>query len=300
MVFFKKVGEGWETFKESIVFLFKKPIFLIPIFLSWIVVAFVVLYNRYYFPGFQGFWFIIIYVYIMIVIISFSIIFANSIMLAMVYQIETGEKISFSKALGKTFSNIFKIIIISLIWALLWLFILILRALTSKARKGRKAQPSMRDAGRTLSGMNTPFSFVRLGLNMMEKAIRMTIFMTLPPIIWEREGPISGFKKSFSVIKQHPAQFLTAYSLTFMAGVLMALPLIPIHILDEIGVSLSATVWFAVIIYIGIIWTLEIYLEQMSVGILYMWHIKWLKKGGHGELSSVKKPCLLDDVHELK
>lgn len=230
---------------------------------------------------------------------SFSIIFANSIMLSMVYQIETGKKISFSNALGKAFSNIFKIITISLVWALIWLFILILEALTSKVIQD-KVEPSFSDAGRTLSGMNTPFSFARLGFNMMEKAIRMTIFMALPPIIWGKKGTISGFKKSFSVIKQHPAQFLTTYSLTVMAGILMALPLIPVYILDDMGVVLSATVWIVVIIYVGIIWTLEIYLEQMSVGMLYLWHMKWEKKGSKGELSSVSKPDLFDDTYELK
>ncbi len=300
MVFFSKVGEGWKTFKDSIAFIFKKPVFLIPIFFSWIVVATVVLYNRYYFPEFQSFWFIVLYIYFLIVIMSFSIIFVNTIMLELIQQIETGKKTSFSKALKETLgSNLIKIIPIALIWALVWLFIVILRALTSKARKGGKAQPSARDAARTLSGMNSPFSLSRLGLSMMEKAIRMTVFLALPAVAWENQGPFSAFKKSFSIIKKHPVQFLTSYSLTFVAGVVMALPLIPIYILDELEVVLPSIVWVAVIIYVGIIWTLEVYLEQMSVGMLYLWHMKWLKKGGQGELSSVKKPDLFDEIHEL-
>jgi len=299
MVFFSKINEGWKTFKDSIIFIFKKPVFLIPIFFSWIVVITIVLYNRYYFPELQNFWVIILYVYFILAIMSFSIIFANTVMLELIQQIETGKKTSLSKALRETLGlNLIKIIPIAFIWALVWLFIVILRALTSKARRER-VQPSVRDAARTLSGMNTPFSLSEFGLSMMEKAIRMTVFMALPAVAWENQGPFSAFKKSFQILKKHPVQFLTSYSLTFAAGVIMALPLVPIYILDEMGVVLSSSIWVVIIIYVGIVWTLEVYLEQMSVGILYLWHMKWLRKGGQGELSSVKKPDLFDEIYEL-
>jgi len=172
------------------------------------------------------------------------------------------------------------------------------RALISKSRR-EKVQPSVRDAARTLSGINTPFSFGRFGLSMMEKAIRMTVFMALPAVAWENQGPFSAFKKSFQILKKHPVQFLISYSLTFAAGVIMALPLVPIYILDEMGGCFIIIYLIAIIIYVGIVWTLEVYLEQMSVGILYLWHMKWLRKGGQGELSSVKKPDLFDEIYEL-
>jgi len=44
MAIFSSIGEGWKLFKDSFRFLFKKPIFLLPIFVSWIVFAGVVLY----------------------------------------------------------------------------------------------------------------------------------------------------------------------------------------------------------------------------------------------------------------
>jgi len=94
-------------------------------------------------------------------------------------------------------------------------------------------------------------------------------------------------------------QFLTSYSLTFIAGMIMALPLVPIYMLDEMGVTLSSSVWIGVIIYVGVIWTLELYLEQMSVGILYLWHIMWVKQGAQGELTSVRKPDFFDEIHDL-
>lgn len=300
MRFFDEVGEGWRVFKDSIAFIFKKPIFLVPIVFSWIVVSCVILYNRYYFPDLGTFWLIIPYIYFLIVIMAFTISMANVVMLELIQQIESGEKTSLSKALGEALRyDMLKVIPIALIWGLVWLIIVLLRALTSKARNSN-AEPSVQDAAMTLSGMNTPFSFGRLGLNMLEKLVRMVVFMALPAVAWEHKGPFAAYKKSFQIIKKHPTQFLTSYSLTFAAGLVMALPLISIYILSEMHVVLPTNVWVAVLIYSCIIWTLQIYLEQMTTGMLYLWHLKWVKNGSKGKLSSVKRPDLFDEIYEFK
>ena len=110
---------------------------------------------------------------------------------------------------------------------------------------------------------------------------------------------MTSFKKSFQIIKQHPVQFLTTYTLTGIAAMIMAIPLVIIFKLDDAGIKFTELFWTIVIIFEGIIWTLGIYLEQLSVGLLYLWHLKWVKNGSHGELSLVPKPDLLDNVHEL-
>lgn len=299
MAILNSIREEWHLFKDSFSVLFAKPIFLLPIFVSWIVVAAVVLYHRYYFPNFESLGLIIFYLYFLIIIMAFTISMANIVMLELMQQMETGEKLSLSKALHEAFGyDLIKVIPVALIWGLVWLIIVLLRSL--KRRSESKPEPSVQDAAMTLSGMNTPFSFFRLGLDMMEKLVRMVVFMALPAIAWENKGPFAAYKKSFHIIKKHPVQFLTSYSLTFAAGVLMALPLLPIYFMAKMKIALPTEVWIGVIIYVGLIWTLEIYLEQMSVGLLYLWHLKWEKKGRKGDLSSVAKPDLLDKVYELK
>ncbi len=134
---------------------------------------------------------------------------------------------------------------------------------------------------------------------MLEKLIRMVVFAVLPAIAWENKGPWQAWKKGSSVVRKHPGQFLTNYGLTAAAGVVMALPLIPIYLLSEAEVQLPDVVWLGVIIYSGIIWTIEIYLEQMSVAILYMWHLKWEHYGIDGDLSTVPRPDLLDGITEF-
>lgn len=302
MGFFSSIGEGWELFKDSFRFLFKKPIFLLPIFVSWIVFAGVVLYLRYYFTFPSSFLLGIGYLYLLTFTITFVICLANIVMLEFLQQLESGEKISLSKALKEALVfDLLKVIPIAMIWAIIWVMILIIKALTSKKKGGRRPEPSARDAAKTLGGAESgPFSWIKLGLSMFEKLVRMVVFLTLPAIAWEHKGPFSSFGQAFKIIKKHPMQFFTTYTLTGFAALIMALPLLPIFLLDDAGVTFSATFWTIVIIYECIIWTLGIYLEQMSVGLLYLWHIKWVKNGSKGELSSISKPDLLDEVYELK
>jgi hypothetical protein len=144
------------------------------------------------------------------------------------------------------------------------------------------------------------YSLLDLGLTLIGKLVRMTIFLSLPAIAWESKWPISSLKKSFQVIKTHFNHFLSVYSLTLVATFIIVLPLAFIFALDEGGVEIPNVLWTIVIIYIGMAWSLQIYLEQMTVGMLYLWHLKWEKSGGKGSLSSVPKPDLLDNISEFK
>lgn len=301
MGLFSSIGEGWKLFRDSIEFLFKKPIFLAPVFFSWIVFASVVLYTRYYFNP-PSVTLELVYFFLLIFLVTFVICLANIVMLEFMQQIESGEKVSFSKALKEVIGmDMIRVIPIALIWAALWFIIIVLRALTRKKGEGKKPEPSARDAARTLGGAEGgPFSWRKLGLDMLEKLVRMAVFLALPAIAWENKGSFSAFGKSIDIIKRHPVQFLTTYTLTGVAAVIMALPLVPIFILDDFGVTFSAAFWTGVIIYEAVVWTFGIYLEQMSAGLLYLWHLKWVRNGSKGELSSVPKPDLFDEVYELK
>jgi hypothetical protein len=296
------IAEGWKFFKTSFRILFKKPIFLLPIIISWVVAAGIILYARYYFPTTHSLFLDLLFVYLFVFIIAYVIVLMNLLMLEFVQQIESGERISFSKAVKELFSwDAIAVIPLAIFFATVWFVILVLEVLTSKSRGKRKTEPSLRDAARTLGGAESGLlSWFGLGLEMFEKLLRMSVFLALPAIAWENKGSFSAFRKSMEIIRKHPVEFLTAYTLTGFAAVLMALPLLPVFVLDDAGVKFSDAVWLGVLIYECVIWSLNIYLEQMSVGLLYLWHLKWEKKGGKGELSSIPKPDLLDEIYELK
>jgi len=302
MAFFKSIKEGGLLLVDSIKVLIKKPILTIPLLFSWFIFAAVVLFIEYYLN--QRFEYIsygiyILAFFVLLFIVTLVICTSNIVMLGIVEQIESGEKIKFSKALRKGFTNILKVIPLAIIWAIIWMILLILKSFT-KEKSGKDKDISVRNAARILAGADNPFSWWRVGLDMLEKALRMWIFLALPAVAWENKGSFEALKKSTQIVKKHPIQFLTSYTLTGATALVMALPLIPIFYADELGIVFSSTIWTFVIIYECIIWTFGIYLEQMSIGLLYLWHMKWEKKGSKGDLSSVKKPDLLDNFYELK
>ena len=188
MAFFSSIGEGWKLFTDSFRFLFKKPIFLIPIFFSWILVAGITLYLRYYWEAPNDLSMILVMIFLFIFLITLIISIANMMMLEFMQQLEFNGKISFLKALKEAISlDLLKVIPVALIWAIIWFIILLIKVLTSKRKNGgSRPEPSPRDAALTLAGANSgPFSWLKLGLTMFEKIIRMYVFLTLPAIAWE-------------------------------------------------------------------------------------------------------------------
>jgi len=295
-----ELSGGWQLLKDSFYFIVKKPIFLLPIFLLWIVDAVGVLYFRYWWEPPTQINLIFLTIFLFILLLSYFISLANVLMLEFIQQIESAEKISLAKAVTETLKNSWKILFISFLWAVMWFILLVIEVLTSRKRESERPKPSLRDVAKTLAGVNSPLSWLDLGLALIGKLVRMTIFLSLPAIAWESKGPISSLKKSFQIIKTHFTHLLSVYSLTLVATFIIVLPLAFIFTLDEGGVEIPNVLWTIVIIYIGIAWSLQIYLEQMTVGILYLWHLKWEKSGGKGSLSSVPKPDLLDNISEFK
>lgn len=303
MGLFSNIAEGWKLFSDSFKVLSRHPVFLVPLFFGWILIAGLILYLRYYFIFPKSLGLVLVEAYLFLFLITFIISLCNVIMLEFVQQIELGKKISFSKAVKEAFVfDLLKVIPVAAIWAFVWFIILLIKVLTSKKReRSTRAKPSVRGAALTLGGAKAgPFSWLKLGLSMFEKIVRMVVFLALPAIAWENKGPFSSFKKAVEIVRKHPVQFLTTFTLTGIAALFMVVPLAIIFYLDKSGVVFSSLFWTGVIIYEGLVWTLSNYLEQMSVCLLYLWHLKWMKKGGIGDLSSVVRPSLLDEIYEFR
>jgi hypothetical protein len=296
--------QGWALFKSSIAFILEKPIFVIPIFLCWVISAAVVLYLRYWWVSPKASGLVLLEIFTFILVLAYSTCLSNLMLLELIKQIEDDDSISFGKAFAATISgDSLKVIPLAVFFAIVWFIILILQGVTDKFR-GDRSEPSPRDAAQTLAGIPgglsaNPFSWLRLGLDMFEKLLRMTVFLALPAIAWEHEGSYAAFKKAVTIVKKHPTQFFSEYGLTLSAAFVMAIPLVPIYIVDKVGGTFPNSVWYAVIFYEGIIWTLGIYLEQMSMALLYLWQINWEKDGKTPDLATFEKPDLLQALHAL-
>jgi hypothetical protein len=286
MAFLSNIAEGWSLFKDSLRVVRHKPILLVPILFSWIVIALIDLCAWYYL---YAAWYrsevepsshlALLCVYAHVFLVTITICIANIVMLEFMQQMESGQDISFSKALKEAvILDLLKIIPLAAIWAALWVVISIL---ASAARKKR--------------GGGSSFIFDRI-----QQVLRMAVFLALPAIAWENKGPFSAIAQSARIIRKHSVVFLASYTLTALTGFVMALPLLVICVLLKGGVTFPTIFWAGVIIYMGLVWTLGMYLEQMSLGLLYLWHLKWVRSGAKGGLSSVPEPDLLDNVYELK
>ncbi|HEX7474509.1 MAG TPA: hypothetical protein VF318_00980, partial [Dehalococcoidales bacterium] len=296
------LGDGWDIFTKSCTFLFKKPIFIIPMLWSWLVLVTGIVCFRYFLPFPDSFFLGLLYIYLLILFMSLTICFANLMMLEFMQQIEAGKKISFIKGFKEAAGiDLIRVFPVALVWSILWFIIVVLRLVTSRKKSKNKSEPSAKDIANIIADPEWgPFSWLGLGLDMVEKLLRMVVFLALPAIAWENQGPLSASGKAFDIITKHTVQFLTNYSLTLAASAVMAIPLAIIFVLAKQGVEFSEAFWTGVILYEGVVWTLGIYLEQMSTAILYLWHLKWVKNGASGKLSSISKPDLFDDIYELK
>ncbi len=288
MAFSESVVEGWYLFKNSLRVLRHKPVLLAPIFLSWIVVTTINVCVWYFlYAGWHrseaepSERLVLLCVYCHVFVVSLIICIANIMMLEFMQQMESRQKISFSKALKEAvILDLVKTIPLAAVWAALWLLISILKCIVRK-RKGRGAGSS---------------DFI---LNRIQQAIRMAVFLALPAIAWENKGPFSSIAQSVRIIRKHSIEFLTTYTLTALTSILLAIPLLIILILSK-AVTFPTAFWAGVIIYVGFVWSLGIYMEQMSLGLLYLWHLRWVESGSKKQLSSVPEPDLLDEVYELE
>lgn len=295
-----KIGikQGWSFFLRSLAFVIKHPPLLIPLIISWVVYASIVLYTHYYWTFPDSFLLGLAEFFVFLLIITYVVCLLNMVMLEIVRQIDEGRPLSFPQAFSKVFStSAVKVIPLAALFAIVWLIILVLRSLTSRRRGKDKSEPSVKDAAITLAGIgNNPFSWHSLGLYMMEKLLRMTVFLALPAIVWSGQGSVSAFKKAVSIIKQHPLEFVSAYGLTMIVAIIMSIPLIPVGILAEAEVVIPDPIWVLVILYVGVTWILGVYLEQMNTAMLYAWHMNWENNGSVGDLTTTPKPRLLGEL----
>lgn len=306
MWFFWKIKTSFAIIVETFKSIKKFPILLLPIFLTWIMIASLVVYLNYYmkFPNedwqlnlicFWIFWFI-----------SFSLTFTSWIMVEIVKQIETDWNIKFWEAFKSNLKNIWKLAGLAFIWSILWFLLVIVEIILSKAKKNSSSNSitNYEWVAKTLWWEWSIFSWLWLGLNMLMDVLRMAVFLSVPAMLWKNKWVFSGIKEWAKIIWKHPVEFIWVYSSLIFIGILMVLPIIIIFSMSDLGYQFSDMLWLWVIIYEWVIWTFSIYMEQMSTTLLFLWHMKWEnQKIADWEslkpISEIEKPSLIDNVLEF-
>lgn len=306
---FRGVEDGWELIKESIKVFNQHPKFIVPLIFTWLVYAPIILFVKFWLQ-YQDFSFFetLLIVTGIIFIFTFILSFSCSMLLEMVQQIESGEKMSLTKSFIGTLGNLYKMSPLIIAWTVVWVILLFLQALTSRRReRSQKDEFNAENVAKALSPSGE-ISWSNLSFSLLQKGIRMVVFLILPSIAWEKLSFEQSVRKGIFAFKNHLSTFATGFTLTWLAAGLIFLPPgIIIYITSELELSLPDPIWITIIIYSAFAWSYSIYLEQMFSAELYLWNLKWEKEAVKAQsegktipyLSDIPMPSVLDEIHEF-
>jgi len=153
---FQGIKNGWDLIKESIRVFNHHPKFLVPLLITWLIYAPIILYLKYGFNwdaygGIQILWIVFGIIFLFAFLLSFSC----SMLLELIQQLESGQKMNLAKAFGHTIGhNVLKIIPLVFVWAIIWFILTIIQVLLSKKKRGRSEKESFtaENAAKTLAG----------------------------------------------------------------------------------------------------------------------------------------------------
>jgi hypothetical protein len=284
----------------------RHPVFMVPIAIVWLVYAPTVLYLRYRvdwdaLTTSQA----LLVNLVAIFLFAFMLTISCSVLLELIEMLESGEKPSLRRAIKSTVGgNLVHMLPIIVVWTVIWFVLAVIQAaLSRKKRRSVGSQPkfSAEDAARTLMGGGGKWSFSAAFFRALQKAVRMMVFLILPAIAWERLGFFRGVKRGLAIFKQHLSRFAEGFAMTEAMAFIVFLPPALVMIVTQVfDVTLPPAVWAAVIVYIGCAWSYSVYLEQMFMAELYLWHLKWERSGKAVSIDKIPPPQLLDRVFELR
>ena len=302
-------SRGWNLIVHAIAAFQKYPCLVLPILIVWLVYAPSVLYFKFYFhwnrhsTGDS-----LVIAFFFIAFLSLLILIACDVLLELIKQMEDDTP-SLRSAVTATFrKDLVNILPLAMAWAFLWFALSLLEALLSRRDDEDSDDPRLdaESAAEAIAGYGS-FSLSRAFLHALQKGVRMVVFLILPAIAWENMNFAEATHKGLIVLKTHLGEFARGYALTYAAAVVVFLP--P-AIVFELGsshhhlaplVHFPDAVWVATIIYCGLAWSFSLYLEQMFVAQLYLWHMKWERKFAVArvmkrplpELKDIEPPALL-------
>lgn len=216
---------------------------LLPVFLMVLGVEFgILLINELYLQ--------LALIFIVAYALMFSFVFSSN----MLHQIHEGQKPSLLEAISSPSSMrlIPKVFLLSVVW---FAIIMVLVAIQMALERFTD-----RDSG---SGGIVSGIFGTLG-----DALRMMGFMMIPIMVFENAGLSQGFGRLKSTLRDSPITALSGLALTKTATTLIFLIIIG---LEKVLGPISLLGFLIVLVFIGVGWTLSLYLEQLFAAGLYMY-----------------------------
>jgi len=279
-------SRGWKFVIHAIAAFQKYPCLVLPILIVWLVYVPSVLYLKFYFhwnrhsTGES-----LVIAFFFIAFFSLLILVACDVLLELIEQLENDTP-SLMSAVAATFrKDLANILPLAMAWAFIWFALTLLEALLSRRDEDDSGDPQLdaQSAAEAIANFDS-FSLNLAFLEALKKGVRMVVFLILPAIAWDNMNVVQATQKGLVVLKTHLGEFARGYALTYAAAAVVFLPPAIIFMLGERHHHLAPlvrfpdSVWVATIIYCGLAWSFCLYLEQMFVAQLYLWHMKWERK----------------------
>ncbi|EPC7661059.1 hypothetical protein ACR2Z6_001225 [Vibrio cholerae] len=305
---FQGIMNGAGLIKEAIRALGKYPRMLIPLLLCWLVYAPLLVVFKFHIPW-DNFDIITLLLVVFAAILLLSVIFSWSafMLLELIRQIETDEERSISKAIRTSSINLVIGLPVLMGWAVIWFSLTLIEIILSRRSGGSDEEYNAKNVAKTLAGFQE-FSLSGAFFEALKKGVRMTSFLIYPAIAWEKLGTAKSVKKGLGIARSHKSEFGAGFILTeFAATIVFLPPAVLFNVSDKFDISFSDPVWFGVMVYCAFAWSFSLFLEQMFVAELYLWHLIWEKEVDKArskgkpepKLEDVKRPSVMDSVADL-
>ncbi|TGN39211.1 hypothetical protein [Marinobacter confluentis] len=300
---------GASLIKSAVRALAKHPRMLVPLILCWLAYAPLVVAFRFHIDwGAYEQWMQILIAFSGVLLLSLAFAWSAFVLIELIRQIEMDEEPRLYQALAKAVANTIMALPIVLAWAVIWLLLLILEAIFSKKRSDDSDTAyNPENIAKTVAGYGQ-FSLSSAFFEALQKGVRMLAFLIFPAIAWERLGTFASIKKGLGIARTHKSEFAAGFVLTELAALIVFIPpAILFYISREFDVSFPDAVWFGTMIYCAFAWSFALFLEQMFVAELYLWHLIWEREVENAasegrrkpHLVDVKRPSVMDGVADL-
>jgi hypothetical protein len=308
-IMFKGIKTGTAVVKNATELLIKRPKLLFPLLFSWMLYAPLIIYFNYYFNGDNYKFLITLSIYfILFFIFAFITSISNLILLELIYLLKSGKKVKLFTALKRVILyDLYKSMPVIVIWAVIWFIIEIISAMFSSDDKKDKTA-NAKNFTKTLSGYGET-SIFSLGFEIIQKFIRMGVFLILPAIVWENLSIKYAYKNCLNILKDHSSHFTWGIILTKMVDYIVFLPVGILYVVsDEFNITLPDIVWIVALIYCSFAWSYSEFIEQIYCAELYLWNLKLLRERERAiikesvmpvSLSEIIRPSLLNNDPDL-
>lgn len=301
---------SWNIIIDSFRIFTHHPVFLVPLMLTWMVYAPIILWIEFSLDTKKlTFMEDLFYALGIVFVFAFILSLSCSLLLELIQQKESGQKLNLLKACSDTFRhNMVNMLPIILLWTVVWFLLLVVQAFFSKGKESdEKEELTAENAARALAD-GGQWSFSKAFFRALQKIVRMGVFLILPAIAWENMDFVRAWKRGMHVLSLHKTEFVSGFILTEGVAFLIFLPVgILFFVTSEMHVPLPDYIWLISIMYISVAWSYSLYVEQMFTALLFLWHRKWEKEVEIAKslnmppppFSKTEKPSLLDDIHEF-